>query len=205
MTTGHAMKTVLSEVVAHLAPTAVIDVFGSYGMLVEPLREGPKSLPPNARKISIAPKDAPAEATVAGVVGFTCLAMRGTLLLATAFEVIAAARPGELRQRTLSKKSACDWILVRDWAGELANQVLGRIKNRLHRYSVSFDVSPPTALSGTALAFATPRGPAPQLYLFTAGQHEVRFCFDAIFDPGRQVSADGPEGEDAEGKVILFD
>jgi CheY-specific phosphatase CheX len=199
------MKTVLSEVVAHLAPTAVIDVFGSYGMRVEPLREGPKSLPPNAKKILIAPKDAPAEATVAGVVGFTGLAMRGTLLLATAFEVIAAARPGELRQRTLSKKSASDWILVRDWAGELANQVLGRIKNRLHRYGVSFDVSPPTALSGTALAFASPRGPAPQLHIFMAGEQQVRFCFDAIFDPGRKVSAEGPEGEASEGKVILFD
>jgi CheY-specific phosphatase CheX len=199
------MKTVLSEVIAQLAPTALIDVFASYGMRVVPRKEGPRSLPPNARKILFAPKDAPAETTVAGVVGFTGLEMRGTLLLATAFEVIAAVRPRELRQRALSKNSASDWILVRDWSGELANQVLGRIKNRLHRYGVSFDVSPPTALSGAALAFATPRGPAPQLHLFTADEHQVRFCFDAIFDPGRQVTPDGPEGEAAEGKVILFD
>jgi CheY-specific phosphatase CheX len=199
------MNAVLSEVVEQLGPAALIDVFASYGLPVTVLKDKSKPPVPTPAKTPIAPQMPPGEAMVAGVVGFTGVEMRGTLLLVSAFEVIAAARPPELRQRPLSKESFSDWILVRDWSGELANQVLGRIKNRLHRYGVTFDVSPPTALSGAALTFATPKGRSPQYHVFKTGDHKVWFCFDAIFDPGRKVSAEGAEGEAAEGKVILFE
>jgi chemotaxis protein CheX len=193
------MNRVLSEVLEQLAPSAVVDVFASYGATY---KEQPAPRP--ERNGPIVPKTMGGEAVVAGVVGFTGDTMRGTLLLAATFHVIANARPADLRKRPLSHDSASDWILVRDWAGELANQVLGRIKNRLHRYQVVFDVSPPTAFSGAALTFAAPRGPSPRHHVFTSGKDTIWFCFDALFDPVRRVSTDGAESEAAEGKVILF-
>jgi hypothetical protein len=96
-----------------------------------------------------------------------------------------------VRRQALSKDSAADWIFVRDWIGELANQVLGRIKNRLHPYGISFDVSPPAALSGSMLAFAAPKGPRPRVYMFVAGAKKVWFCIDAIYDANAMVSLEG--------------
>lgn len=187
----------LSEVIAQLAPAAVVDVFGSYGVRAVRVKMDPGT--PFAL-----PREG-AGALVAGVVGFTGATMQGTLLLVTAFEVIAAARPAELRGKPLTKDSYADWILVRDWSSELANQVLGRIKNRLHSYGVSFDLSPPTALSGAGLAFATPKGPSPQHHTFVSGSHKILFCFDGIFDPSQRVTPKGTGTEPPEGKVILFD
>lgn len=194
------MSRILSDVLGELAPEAVIGVFASYGVHFS------ERVAPAVRGMSIAPR-APdtSGAMVAGVVGFTGVTMRGTLLLATTFELIATARPAEIRGHALSKNRAADWILVRDWAGELANQVLGRIKNRLRRFGVTFDVSPPAALSGPALTFAAPKGPAPQHRVFVAGQHKVWYCLDAFFDPSQKLAALGGETEAQEGRVIVFD
>jgi chemotaxis protein CheX len=195
------MKRVLSEVLALLAPEALVDVFASYGVRLE---EQAAPSPP-VRNRSIVPKAKVGDPIAAGVIGFTGADLRGTLLIATTFEIIARARPDELQKRLLSKDSAADWIMVRDWVGELTNQVLGRIKNRLRPHGVSFDVSPPTALSGPALTFAAPKGPSPQHHVFTHGGQTVWFCFDAFFDLLREFPSSGGEPEPSEGKIILFE
>jgi len=188
------MSGMLSEVLEQLAPAAVVDVFASYGVHFS------ERATPAVRGMSIPPR-APeaAGAMVAGVVGFTGSAIRGTLSIATTFDLIASARPVELRGRALSKDRSADWILVRDWAGELANQVIGRLKNRLRRFGVTFNVSPPAALSGPALTFAAPKAPSPQHRVFVAGHHKVWFCLDAFFDPTQKLAAPGAEPEAQEG------
>jgi len=193
------MSRVLSEVLEQLAPAALVDVFGSYGASFKE-----RAVPRSERNGPIVPRDVGGDPVIAGVVGFTGDAVRGTLLLASTFKVIASARPAAIRNRPLSPSLASDWIFVRDWAGELANQVLGRIKNRLHRFQVTFEVSPPTAFSGPALTFAAPKGPSPRHHVFVSGKDTIWFCFDALFDPVRTVSADGPEPEAGEGSVVLF-
>jgi CheY-specific phosphatase CheX len=194
------MKKSVSEVLATIAPDALVEVFASYGVHLEE-----QAAPRPFRGGSIIPKDAAGGAIAAGVIGFTGQTIRGTLLLATTLEIIGAARPAEIRTRPLSKSSASDWIIARDWVGELTNQVLGRIKSRLRSYAIAFDVSPPTALSGAALTFAAPKGPAPQHQVFVfRGQH-VWFCLDAFFDSKREVEPRGEESEPGGGRVILLD
>jgi CheY-specific phosphatase CheX len=192
------MKTVLAELFGYLTPRAVVDVFQSYDVK---LRGRHHSAP----TLTLVEEAARGSAIVAGVVGFNGADVRGTFLLATTFELASLARPPSLRSEPLSRASSVDWILVRDWVGELCNQAIGRIKNRIHRYGIAFEVSPPTAFSGSSLVFAQPKGPAANRFAFSAGAHTVWFCLDALFDAERQVTAGTEETALGEGNVVFFD
>jgi CheY-specific phosphatase CheX len=87
---------------------------------------------------------------VAGRIEFTGQ-VEGCLVLISTFDVIAKMRLSGVDPASLSKNRAGDWILIRDCAGELANQFVGRVKNRLRGFGIRFDVGSPTALSGRAL------------------------------------------------------
>lgn len=195
----------LSEILRDIAPRALIEAFGAYDFRLKE-HSGLGSNYPFMSKVK------PSEAIVAGVVGFTGAAFRGTVLVASTFEVITLARPTRVRAKPLSKNSSSDWIMVRDWAGELANQVLGRIKNRLAAHGVVFDVSPPAALSGTALMFAQPKSPTPRQHTFVPAQSglpdeaRVWFCLDALFDSSQEVGPASPSADEpSEGTIIEFD
>ena len=134
---------------------------------------------------------------------FTGEQMRGSLLLRTTFDVIAHSRPATLASPTLSKDSYSDWVMVRDWASEIGNQILGRIKNKLRMFGVMLEVSTPTAFSGRALAFAKPRSAQARHFLFEARGDRVWVSLDASFDPGRVLVSGGEQGA-KEGDILLF-
>jgi len=188
------MKRLMTEVVEQLAPQCFIDVFASYGVKLTPeRRKAHTSLPP------VEKNDEP---RVAGIVGFTGQKMRGTFVFVASYEVIAAARPSELKK--LTARTSSDWILVRDWAGELANQVVGRIKNRLRVFGVTLQVSTPTALSGPELRFAKPKAPATRAHVFLAAGTKTWCWFDAVYDPELEADVTGGDRAAAEGDIILF-
>src|SRR4030095_1236237 len=60
----------------------------------------------------------PEELALCGVMGFGGKQMRGALVLATTREPLERTNPGGLTSQ-------------RDWICELANQLMGRVKNRL--------------------------------------------------------------------------
>ena len=92
---------------------------------------------------------------------------------------------------------------ARDWAGELVNQVLGRVKNRMRAVGLTFDVSAPAALSGQALSFAKPKSEQTRPMLFDAHPDRVWFWLDAQWSS--EVEPNVPPGRQRkEGEVILF-
>jgi chemotaxis protein CheX len=193
------MTQVVSDELERLAPEAVTEVFASYGVALTrvPLGESRVTvIPPLSVAIS-------REATVAGFIGFSAPAVRGAVLLASTFNVIARARPPEARKKMLSASSSSDWILVRDWAGELVNQVLGRVKNRMRAVGLTFDVSAPAALSGQALNFAKPKSELTRPILFEAHPDRVWFWLDAQWSSDVELVA-APGRQRKEGDVILF-
>jgi len=192
------MTQVVSDELARLAPEAVSEVFASYAITLSrvPLAESRMTMIPPLSGSS-------GEATVAGFIGFSAPAVRGAVLLASTFNVIARARPPEARKRVLSPSSSSDWILVRDWAGELVNQVLGRVKNRMRAVGLTFEVSAPAALSGQALSFAKPKSEHTRPMLFDAHPDRVWFWLDAQWSS--EVEPNVPPGRQRkEGEVILF-
>ena len=84
-----------------------------------------------------------------------------------------------------------------------SNQLVGRIKNRLVNFGVSLRVSTPTALSGSALAFATPTSRRTRPHVFAAGTDELWVFFDAIIEPELELIQQGDASAE-EGDLILF-
>jgi len=90
------------------------------------------------------------------VIGFGGNQIRGSLVLGATAEPIALSMP--------------HGASARDWIGELANQLLGRVKTQLMRRGIEFHAVPPAVVSGEHLKpvvsratfkpilFATPHG-----------------------------------------------
>lgn len=183
------------DVLSRLVPESTVALFAGCGVPV--VQAGTKSLP---KKVASKPP------TVAGVVGFTGDYLRGTLIVATSFQFVDLSRPAELRARKLSPDRASDWIAVRDWSAELANQLLGRIKRRLFVFNVRLEASTPTALSGPMLAMAKPKSKSAVAFVFTHGEHEVAVHFDGEIDPRLDLTQARKDMQESvpEGRVILF-
>jgi CheY-specific phosphatase CheX len=78
------------------------------------------------------------EVLYSGVMGFIGERVRGTLLLAAPKDTVLATAPEDARPR--------------DWVGELANQLVGRLKSKLMAHGVTVALSTPVVLSGVRLS-----------------------------------------------------
>jgi CheY-specific phosphatase CheX len=121
-----------------------------------------------------------------GVIGFTGPGLRGTC--------IVASTEGPLRQSNPTDGS------LRDWIAELANQLVGRVKNHLLRGGADVYVTTPVVMRGEHLAplprfvlkpqaFATPEGGRVFLWV------EVEAKPDFELSEVRQSSAPVAEGD----------
>ena len=78
---------------------------------------------------------------LAAFIGFSGDEMRGAITLDLPSTLVAQLHPSA-NQRPLDNDDLCDW------AGELANQLLGRLKNLLTRYAVLLQLSTPSCVWG---------------------------------------------------------
>jgi CheY-specific phosphatase CheX len=115
---------------------------------------------------------APRDHDIAGMIGFTG-PIHGSLIIAA---------PPELFESTL-RASAIDGPPLSlpdllDWAGELANQTLGRIKRRFCERGVDFQTSTPTAISAQQIENGGGRQEALVGLLLTVKEGLVSVSFD---------------------------
>jgi len=140
---------------------------------------------------------------IGGMVEFSGPRVRGRLVLISNFGVFAQTRPPAIAT-PLSEGAARDWMVIRDWSGELANRLLGRVKNRLLSHDVDFQVSPPVSLSGRGLAMAIEDKTNAQWLSFGRGEKVVRVVFDFGEDPAAPPAKPSAERPAREGDVIEF-
>jgi CheY-specific phosphatase CheX len=96
------------------------------------------------------------ELLYSGVMGFVGERVRGTCLLAAPRDTVLSTAPDGARPR--------------DWAGELANQLVGRLKSKLMQHGVTIAVSTPVVLSGVKL-YPLPRSEvAPSVFDTPSGR-----------------------------------
>lgn len=183
----------VENVLDSITSRACVDVFASRRVLLRELPGAGESVMPADQN----------ETLVAAVVGFTGLDMRGSLVMTTTFDVIAKARPAILSQNPISTNSWSDWVMVRDWTGELCNQTLGRIKNSLRSFGVILDIGLPTVFSGRAISFAKPRSGSARFFTYEALGRRVWLCLDATFSSDFMLMNATDEGA-KEGDVLLF-
>jgi hypothetical protein len=119
-----------------------LELFSSYGLhLVEVTREAAPATP----------------LLYCGVIGYCGRGIRGSLALAGSGEVLGASNP------VAGEPS-------RDWAGELANQLMGHVKSRLLAYDVEVYLSTPTVLRGEHLTIHSHSDAPPRLFTGAAGR-----------------------------------
>lgn len=128
-----------------------------------------------------------------GIIGFTSKSVRGALVLATTKE------PLELTNPTSAPSH-------RDWICELANQLLGRVKNQLLTRGVEVFASTPVAVRGDHLSPVLEQRQIAELFIAEGGV--VCVWLDCEFEEGFEL----PEADLtacsvaplAEGDIILF-
>jgi hypothetical protein len=155
-----------------LVTDCCVDLFSDYGVEITRVVDEPP----------------PSNLAFCGVIGFTGPDMRGTLLLACSREPLVLA--GDSAQ------------FVRDWLAELANQLIGRVKNRLITLGTVIYYSTPIIVRGEHLA---PLDNQPQSQLFRANGGIVSVWFDVDVRPDLVLASTPDASASAlEGEALLF-
>lgn len=137
---------------------------------------------------------APESLSVAGIIGFAG-PLRGTLVIATCPGLFVLVGGAELSDGE-----------IRDWAGELANLLLGDLKGRLYERRVVIHVSTPTAVECSALAFGRTVAPDARAHSFDTkgGTLWVRVDFDPSCDVDLTTAREDGKHAARAGDLFLF-
>lgn len=116
----------------------------------------------------------------AGVISFFGNDLNGALSVSCTREVLKATHP--LSRYDKEKEPTRDHL--NDWICEVANQLLGRVKNGVLRYGASFDLGTPTIVKGKDVS-VTSTDDAPLLVLWFKNEACcVAISFSTIIRPG---------------------
>jgi chemotaxis protein CheX len=115
------------------------------------------------------------------------------------FHVVRQSYPTQLKN---APEAGVD---VFDWAGELANQLLGRIKNRIAARGVDLITSTPKVMLAQHFQMASSiRGAICELR-FRAGKEPIGIWIDVIASSNDQLFVGPPKAVcAAEGELMLF-
>lgn len=144
-----------------------------------------------------------ADCVVAGAIGFGGDGIKGSLVLASTFPVVRATVPAQV-----SPAREPDQAVLADWIGELSNQLLGRVKNRLLLHGVALVMSTPVSLIGERIAHSGQSAERHQQAAFAAPQGIVRTCLEVALEREVLIEEQPCPRESAgvagEGDVLLF-
>lgn len=164
----------LIDRVSDIARQACIDLFADYGVSLEPAGD-PRAL---------------GDVLYCGVIGFTGDGIRGSIVLAGSSAALDQSNP-------------IPGSRVRDWIGELTNQLVGRIKNRLLKHGVEVWITTPIVLRGRQIALETANDSPLPMY-FAGGRGGVAVWFDVDSDPEFELHEEEASATLDEGMSLLF-
>jgi CheY-specific phosphatase CheX len=177
--------------------TALLEAFGA------PVRYDP------AGEASHPPKDG-----LLAIIGFAGTQMRGSLVLSANRGLLERSRPVAAVRVTPSVPGSAPGPApsppavdaLQDWIGELANQLLGRLKSRFLAHGVAIQLGTPTTVSGLELrARSGSGGPQATPLWLLSGDDWLVVRLDAIASPDAELSTSAdPSSAAAEGEVLLF-
>lgn len=155
-----------------LAATAAAELLKAYGVHATPTTEG------------WVHND---ELLYSGVMGFVGENLRGTCLLAARATTVLAAAPPDARPR--------------DWVGELANQLVGRLKSKLLARNASIAMTTPVVLSGVRIEPLPRTSIEPAVFDTTTGR--VLIWLEVEVDRGFRLDTERPIPA-TEGDLLVF-
>lgn len=136
---------------------------------------------------------------LAGFIGFAG-AVRGSLMISGPSEMFRASHPATNERASLSRDA------LFDWTGELANQLLGRVKRRFCERGRDFDASTPTAIEGRELYRRFPGRTGVLDLSLSVGASVASVCFEVTPPADSKVFPDDPHPIEVsqEGDLVLF-
>jgi chemotaxis phosphatase CheX-like protein len=161
-------RAAITNQIQDLAATACIELLQAYGVEAGAAPDG---------------WSASNEFMLAGVMGFVSERLVGSCLLAGARDVLMATAPADARPR--------------DWVGELANQLVGRLKSKLMGLGVTITMNTPVVLSGISLSPLPRTDVAPAVHQTPLGRLLVwvEVEVDPEFSWGEPQEVPATEGE----------
>jgi CheY-specific phosphatase CheX len=153
------------------------------------------------RSEGLLPDDAQPAAGLVAFIGFSGEKLTGSLALVLPETLIEQTHP--MRGQIAGDPRAA----MHDWAGELSNQLLGSLKNRLLRYGVVLQLSTPITLQGRELRGRSEAREGFACLRFRASDAAFDLHFDASAAEGVEISARTPDeatDDVANGDVLLF-
>jgi CheY-specific phosphatase CheX len=146
--------------------------------------------------------DAASTQQIVAFMGFTGDVLRGTMAIVAPVELMRAAYP-------LPLQDTARWqIEVFDWAGEIANRLLGRIKLGLTARGADIEASTPRVMQGEHLHVTRSTKGTVCSASFPVGGSSIRVWFDAIWPEDQAlfpIPAAAAMSMPPEGEVVLFD
>ncbi len=169
----------LDDVLADVVRQATTSLFAAYGVDLQTPPHAPSASASGPRR------------SMGAMVGFVGPDARGAVVLIVPEPVL--------------RRSSRTSYNARDWAGELVNQLLGRIKNRLLDYGVHFHSLTPAVACGEVFSdFAVTDGQPYPLTLHCL-DGDVRVWFDGDLPSLKLVATcDVDLARPCEGDIVLF-
>jgi len=136
---------------------------------------------------------------IAGFIGFGGV-VRGSLMIAGPKQLFQRTSPLSTDSKKLTEAE------LFDWTGEMANQLLGRIKRRFCGAGREFHASTPTALDGRELGRRFPLRAGIIDLVFSVGGDVLSVCFEITPPPDGKIFPDNATSIDVseEGELVLF-
>lgn len=134
----------------------------------------------------------------AGVIGFAGTQMRGNLAVCIAEGMVVASRPVEARDAKREHSSKADWT------AEIANQVLGRVKNSLLKYGTEIGLSIPSAIYGAGYTLTTLTMGSPMKLAFSSEAGDVLLLLNLDMHEDLVLAEDENYNSAEEGELLLF-
>lgn len=135
---------------------------------------------------------------VASVLGFAGEQMKGSLVVSCERSLLAASHPN------LAMGMPVDEASILDWSGEMANQMLGRIKNKLSTIGIKMSMSTPTTVTGKAMQVRAAKDGHAAEFVFTTSQGSLCVHFLVVIGDGVRFDAEATASAASEGDSLLF-
>jgi hypothetical protein len=159
------MNTVTLERLDAIVRAAAKSLFSSHGL----------TLGDDAHAAS----DPPSDHELSAAIGYASPRMHGAVVMTTRKDVVARTWPETLRgPGRPTERDVCSW------AGELVNQLLGRIKNALVPFGLAMDQGTPTVVAGWHLHRVPASTAVARRYAFTSEAGLIFVYFDAALADG---------------------
>lgn len=126
-------------------------------------------------------------------IGFSSPVLSGSLLMAL---------PNSMVQRTLPTPDAS----LEDWSGELANQLLGRLKNQLLHYEVVVNLALPVVITGGDFRLPAKTRRLTRHFSFVSDAGRMCIRTEMELSPNAELVRQGGESQASfdEGELLLF-